>query len=90
MPADQFSLKVVKETIDLMKYLRSVMKRNWETLQVEKIQTRWCCGEYPYLFRGQSHHSCVLCLAVCSFRLDAFRALGELVRRLVRCRVGEI
>jgi inositol-hexakisphosphate/diphosphoinositol-pentakisphosphate 1-kinase len=36
-----------------MKYHRSVMHHNWETMAVEKIQTRWCCGEYPYLFRGE-------------------------------------
>ena len=27
------------------------MRANWETMAVEKIQSRWCCGEYPYLFR---------------------------------------
>lgn len=37
-----------------MKYHRSIMHHNWETMAVEKIQTRWCCGEYPYLFRGES------------------------------------
>ncbi|KAM0753385.1 hypothetical protein T439DRAFT_324023 [Meredithblackwellia eburnea MCA 4105] len=43
--------EVVKETIELMKYHRALMVANWEALDVEKIQTRWCCGEYPYLFR---------------------------------------
>ncbi|GAA6040194.1 hypothetical protein JCM8097_004177 [Rhodosporidiobolus ruineniae] len=43
--------EVVKETIELMKSLRAVLRDNWETLEVEKIQPRWCCGEYPYLFR---------------------------------------
>ncbi|KAI5479902.1 inositol hexakisphosphate and diphosphoinositol-pentakisphosphate kinase [Pseudohyphozyma bogoriensis] len=41
----------VKETIELMRYHRSLMHANWETMNVDKIQTRWCCGEYPYLFR---------------------------------------
>lgn len=44
--------EVVKETIELMKSLRETMNQNWDTLAVEKIQPRWCCGEYPYLFRG--------------------------------------
>lgn len=34
-----------------MKYHRDTMRANWDTMAVEKIQTRWCCGEYPYLFR---------------------------------------
>ncbi|KAK4056669.1 inositol hexakisphosphate and diphosphoinositol-pentakisphosphate kinase [Microbotryomycetes sp. JL221] len=50
-PLVQTPFEVVKETIELMKYHRSVMQRNMETLQVDKIQSRWCCGEYPYLFR---------------------------------------
>lgn len=45
--------QVVKETIELMRHHRSVMHHNWETMAVEKIQVRWCCGEYPYLFRGE-------------------------------------
>lgn len=44
--------QVVKETIELMKCLRETMNENWNSLAVEKIQPRWCCGEYPYLFRG--------------------------------------
>lgn len=47
-------MQVVKETIELMKSLRATMHENWDTLEVEKIQPRWCCGEYPYLFRGAS------------------------------------
>ena len=42
---------VVKETMELMRYHRDMMRANWETMAVEKIQSRWCCGEYPYLFR---------------------------------------
>jgi inositol hexakisphosphate/diphosphoinositol-pentakisphosphate kinase len=37
-----------------MKSLRATMNENWNSLEVEKIQPRWCCGEYPYLFRGTS------------------------------------
>ncbi|BGO99739.1 inositol hexakisphosphate and diphosphoinositol-pentakisphosphate kinase [Rhodotorula toruloides] len=43
--------EVVKETIELMKSLRETMNENWHSLAVENIQPRWCCGEYPYLFR---------------------------------------
>ncbi|GAA5975992.1 hypothetical protein JCM11641_002862 [Rhodosporidiobolus odoratus] len=50
-PHEKEPFEVVKETIELMKSLRAVLNENWETLAVEKIQPRWCCGEYPYLFR---------------------------------------
>lgn len=45
--------EVVTETIELMKYHREVMGKNWAALDVENVQARWCCGEYPYLFRGE-------------------------------------
>ncbi|GAA5850406.1 hypothetical protein JCM8547_001865 [Rhodosporidiobolus lusitaniae] len=50
-PLEQEPFEVVKETIELMKSLRTILNDNWSTLAVEKIQPRWCCGEYPYLFR---------------------------------------
>ncbi|BGP16358.1 hypothetical protein JCM10213_004899 [Rhodosporidiobolus nylandii] len=50
-PHEKEPFEVVKETIELMKGLRAVLNENWGTLAVEKIQPRWCCGEYPYLFR---------------------------------------
>ncbi|TNY19464.1 inositol pyrophosphate synthase [Rhodotorula diobovata] len=49
--AEKEPFEVVKETIELMGSLRKIMNDNWTTLAVEKIQPRWCCGEYPYLFR---------------------------------------
>ncbi|GAA6053816.1 hypothetical protein JCM3770_003050 [Rhodotorula araucariae] len=49
--AEKEPFEVVKETIELMGTLRKIMNDNWQTLAVEKIQPRWCCGEYPYLFR---------------------------------------
>lgn len=55
--ADEEPFEVVKETIELMRYHREVMNANWDTLAVEKIQSRWCCGEYPYLFRGESRRT---------------------------------
>lgn len=27
------------------------MRKNYETLDVYKIQERWCCGDEPFLFR---------------------------------------
>lgn len=27
------------------------MRQNWKTLNVEEIQTRWCCSEYPALWK---------------------------------------
>ncbi|GAA6006890.1 hypothetical protein JCM10207_009128 [Rhodosporidiobolus poonsookiae] len=49
--AEKEPFEVVKETIELMNSLRATMRDNWSALAVEKIQPRWCCGEYPYLFR---------------------------------------
>ncbi|PCH41533.1 hypothetical protein WOLCODRAFT_69760 [Wolfiporia cocos MD-104 SS10] len=44
-------VEVVKEVIDLLRDFRDIMRRNWETLDVNKIQERWCCGDEPWLFR---------------------------------------
>ncbi|KAI0939291.1 hypothetical protein AcW1_004373 [Taiwanofungus camphoratus] len=44
-------VEVVKEVIELLKMFRDIMRRNWETLDVDKIQERWCCGDEPWLFR---------------------------------------
>lgn len=34
--------QVIQETIELMKYHRDAMVANWDSMAVEKIQTRWC------------------------------------------------
>ena len=34
--------EVVKEVIELLSSFRDVMKKNFETVDVEKIQERWC------------------------------------------------
>ncbi|KAG5350656.1 hypothetical protein C0989_009936 [Termitomyces sp. Mn162] len=44
-------VEVVKEVIELLGSFRDIMRRNFETLDVEKIQERWCCGDEPWLFR---------------------------------------
>ncbi|THH32755.1 hypothetical protein EUX98_g1469 [Antrodiella citrinella] len=44
-------VEVVKEVIELLASFRDIMRRNWETLDVDKIQERWCCGDEPWLFR---------------------------------------
>ncbi|THH02770.1 hypothetical protein EW026_g168 [Hermanssonia centrifuga] len=44
-------VEVVKEVIDLLSSFREIMHRNWETMDVDKIQERWCCGDEPWLFR---------------------------------------
>lgn len=44
--------EVVTRTIELMRYHRDTLTRNWQSMDVENIQARWCCGEYPFLFRG--------------------------------------
>ncbi|KLO19760.1 hypothetical protein SCHPADRAFT_898339 [Schizopora paradoxa] len=42
---------VVKEVIVLLSNFRDIMTKNFETLDVDKIQDRWCCGDEPWLFR---------------------------------------
>ncbi|PFH52705.1 hypothetical protein AMATHDRAFT_73842 [Amanita thiersii Skay4041] len=44
-------VEVVKEVIGLLSSFRAIMHKNWETLDVDKIQERWCCGDEPWLFR---------------------------------------
>jgi len=49
--ADKEPFDVVQEVISILKEQRDVMYMNWETIDVEQIQSRWCCGECPILFR---------------------------------------
>lgn len=44
-------VEVVKEVIELLGSFRDIMRHNYETLNVDKIQDRWCCGDEPWLFR---------------------------------------
>lgn len=44
-------VEVVKEVIELLTAFRDTLRRNFETLDVDKIQERWCCGDEPWLFR---------------------------------------
>ncbi|VDB90089.1 unnamed protein product [Peniophora sp. CBMAI 1063] len=44
-------VEVVKEVIELMSSFRDTMRKNYETMDVDKIQDRWCCGDAPLLFR---------------------------------------
>jgi inositol-hexakisphosphate/diphosphoinositol-pentakisphosphate 1-kinase len=41
----------VQEVIELLSSFRTTMRRNYATLDVDKIQERWCCGDEPWLFR---------------------------------------
>lgn len=38
---NQEPVEVVKETMELMRYHRDMMRSNWEIMEVEKIQPRW-------------------------------------------------
>ncbi|KAG6854798.1 hypothetical protein C0991_001225 [Blastosporella zonata] len=40
-----------QEVIQLLSSFRDIMRRNFDTLDVDKIQERWCCGDEPWLFR---------------------------------------
>ncbi|KAG8929389.1 hypothetical protein FRC02_005637 [Tulasnella sp. 418] len=42
---------VVQEVIQLLHNFRATMRHNFETMDVDKIQERWCCGDEPFLFR---------------------------------------
>ncbi|KAF7324800.1 Inositol hexakisphosphate and diphosphoinositol-pentakisphosphate kinase [Mycena kentingensis (nom. inval.)] len=44
-------VEVVKEVIELLGSFRTIMRKNFESLDVDKIQDRWCCGDEPWLFR---------------------------------------
>ncbi|GAB1519130.1 inositol hexakisphosphate and diphosphoinositol-pentakisphosphate kinase [Rhizoctonia solani] len=44
-------VEVVREVIELLTKFREVMRKNFETMDVERIQQRWCCGDEPWLFR---------------------------------------
>ncbi|KAJ7129709.1 histidine phosphatase superfamily-domain-containing protein [Mycena epipterygia] len=44
-------VEVVKEVIELLGSFRRIMRKNFETMDVDKIQERWCCGDEPWLFR---------------------------------------
>ncbi|KAF8812456.1 hypothetical protein BYT27DRAFT_7182898 [Phlegmacium glaucopus] len=44
-------VEVVKEVIELLNSFRDIMRHNYESLDVDKIQDRWCCGDEPWLFR---------------------------------------
>ncbi|KAJ7700063.1 histidine phosphatase superfamily-domain-containing protein [Mycena rosella] len=41
----------VEEVIELLSSFRGIMRKNFETMDVDKIQERWCCGDEPWLFR---------------------------------------
>lgn len=49
--ADKEPFDVVQEVIAILKEQRDVMHMNWEKIDVEQIQSRWCCGECPVLFK---------------------------------------
>ncbi|KIL70080.1 hypothetical protein M378DRAFT_156134 [Amanita muscaria Koide BX008] len=44
-------VEVVREVIELLSSFRAIMHKNYESLDVDKIQERWCCGDEPWLFR---------------------------------------
>lgn len=42
---------VVREVIEMMRRTREIMRRNLIRLDVDAVQSRWCCSESPMLFR---------------------------------------
>ncbi|PVG00326.1 hypothetical protein CPB86DRAFT_805822 [Serendipita vermifera] len=44
-------VEVVAEVIELLSGFREVMRHSYDTMETDKIQQRWCCGDEPWLFR---------------------------------------
>ena len=42
---------IIDDIIEMMKYHQSIMQENYATMDVNKIQPRWCCNESPGLFK---------------------------------------
>ncbi|CAG8539284.1 855_t:CDS:2 [Cetraspora pellucida] len=42
---------VIQEVIEIMKHLRQLMHENFEHMDYDNIQSRWCCSENPLLFK---------------------------------------
>ena len=40
-----------QEIIDLLRSRRNIMKRKFETLDLDQVQKSWCCSESPVLFK---------------------------------------
>ncbi|KIK80868.1 hypothetical protein PAXRUDRAFT_15554 [Paxillus rubicundulus Ve08.2h10] len=50
-PAPPQLFRNLQEVIELLSSFRAIMRKNFETMDVKKIQERWCCGDNPWLFR---------------------------------------
>jgi inositol hexakisphosphate/diphosphoinositol-pentakisphosphate kinase len=42
---------IVDKVIDILNRMRQTMRKNWTEMDVDKIQTRWCCNETANLYR---------------------------------------
>lgn len=51
MDQEKEPVEVVKEVIELLSTFRDIMRWNRETMDVDKIQERRCCGDERWLFR---------------------------------------
>lgn len=43
--------EILQEVIELLSGFRQVMRHSFETMDTDKFQQRWCCGDEPWLFR---------------------------------------
>jgi hypothetical protein len=48
---DLISDRILQEVIQLLSGFREIMRYSYETMDTDKIQQRWCCGDEPWLFR---------------------------------------
>ncbi|KAJ3221136.1 hypothetical protein HK099_003732 [Clydaea vesicula] len=62
---------IVEDLIDILRNLRFIMRDNFKKLDVEKIQTFWCCHEDPFLFKERWEK---LFKDFCDVKREAFEA----------------
>lgn len=59
----------VEELIDLLAAIRIALRKNFKSMDVDKIQSRWCCSESPFLFKERWEK---LCRDFCDVKRSAF------------------
>lgn len=74
----------VQDIIDILRILRVRMRENYENLDVESIQRRWCCSETPMLFKVSGHEFFLVGIGVEIEQIVG--TMGEAYERLLRCR----
>jgi len=77
-------VEVVGEVIQLLSGFREIMRYSYETMDTDKIQQRWCCGDEPWLFRERWEKLFEDCCDVKPEKFDPSR-ISELYDTLKYC-----